>query len=40
MRQNLEEVLTYLGTMYEICVFTAGEQQYADTILDFLDYNG
>ena len=23
--------------MYEICVFTAGEQDYADTILDFID---
>ena len=23
--------------MYEICVFTAGEQDYADAILDFID---
>jgi CTD small phosphatase-like protein 2 len=23
--------------MFEICVFTAGEQEYADTILDFID---
>ena len=23
--------------MYEICVFTAGEQDYADTILNFID---
>ena len=23
--------------MYEICVFTAGEKDYADAILDFID---
>ena len=23
--------------MYEICVFTAGEQSYADTVLDYID---
>ena len=27
----------YLSTMYEIAVFTAGEKEYADTILDFID---
>jgi len=37
LRQHLEEALSYLATMYEICVFTAGEQDYADTILDFID---
>jgi len=37
LRQHLEEALSYLSTMYEICVFTAGEQDYADTILDFID---
>lgn len=25
IRQHLEEALSYLSTMYEICVFTAGE---------------
>ena len=25
LRQHLEEALSYLSTMYEICVFTAGE---------------
>ena len=37
IRQHLEEALTYLSSMYEICVFTAGEQDYADAILDFID---
>ena len=37
VRKHLEEALTYLASMYEICVFTAGEQDYADTILDFID---
>ena len=37
LRDNLEEALSYLATMYEICVFTAGEQDYADTILNFID---
>jgi TFIIF-interacting CTD phosphatase-like protein len=37
IRQHLEDVLHYLAGMYEICVFTAGEQGYADTILDFID---
>lgn len=37
IRQHLEDVMTYLSNMYEICVFTAGEQAYADTILDFID---
>lgn len=26
--------------MFEICVFTAGEQGYADTVLDFIDQEG
>ena len=25
LRQHLEEALSYLSTMYELCVFTAGE---------------
>lgn len=29
--------MQYLSTLYEICVFTAGEQIYADTVLDFID---
>lgn len=37
VRQHLEEVLQYLATLFEICVFTAGEQDYADTILDYID---
>lgn len=37
VRQHMEEVLQYLATLYEICVFTAGEQDYADAILDFID---
>lgn len=37
IRQHLEDVLQYLSTMFEICVFTAGEQGYADTVLDFID---
>lgn len=30
VRQHMEEVLQYLSSLYEICVFTAGEQDYAD----------
>ena len=37
LRTHLEEALSYLSTMYEICVFTAGEKDYADTILNFID---
>ena len=37
LRPHLEEALSYLSNMYEICVFTAGEQDYADTILNFID---
>ena len=33
----MEEALIYLASMYEICVFTAGEKDYADAILDFID---
>ena len=29
--------LDYLAKYYEICVFTAGTQDYADACLDFLD---
>jgi CTD small phosphatase-like protein 2 len=38
IRQYLEDVLQYLSGMYEICVFTAGEQEYADTVLDLIDH--
>ena len=37
IRQHLEDVLQDLSTLFEICVFTAGEQGYADTVLDFID---
>lgn len=37
VRKHLEDVLLYLSNMYEIAVFTAGEKEYADTVLDFLD---
>ena len=37
VRKHLEDILMYLSTMYEIAVFTAGEKDYADTILDFID---
>ena len=37
LRQHLEDALAYLSTMYEICVFTAGEKDYADAILNFID---
>ena len=37
VRKHLEDVLQYLSTMFEIVVFTAGEKDYADTILDFMD---
>ena len=35
----MEDVLQYLASLFEICVFTAGEQVYADTVLDFIDDN-
>ncbi len=37
VRHHLADVLQYLSTLYEIVVFTAGEQGYADNILDFID---
>jgi CTD small phosphatase-like protein 2 len=36
-RPYLEQVLLRLSLIYEIFVFTAGEQYYADKILDILD---
>ena len=33
----MEEVLAYLAESYEIVVFTAGEKDYADAIIDFID---
>ena len=39
VRQHMEEVLQYLSTLYEIVVFTAGEKDYADQILNFIDEN-
>lgn len=37
MRPFLDNCLEHLAKLYEIAVFTAGEQQYADTILDYID---
>jgi len=37
MRPYLDECLEYLSQYYELVVFTAGEQTYADSILDVLD---
>jgi len=37
MRPYLDECLEYLAQFFEIAVFTAGEQSYADSILDVLD---
>ena len=32
VRQHLEDALTYLSQMFEICVFTAGEKDYAEGV--------
>ena len=40
MRPNLLDVLQYLSDNYEVGVFTAGEQRYADTILNWIDPHG
>jgi CTD small phosphatase-like protein 2 len=37
MRPYLDMALDFLSKYYEICVFTAGTQDYADACLDFLD---
>ena len=37
MRPYLDMCLEHLSKYYEIAVFTAGEQNYADAILDVLD---
>lgn len=37
MRPFLDDTLEHLAKMYEIAVFTAGEQTYADAILDYID---
>jgi CTD small phosphatase-like protein 2 len=37
MRPYLDMALEYLAKLYEICVFTAGTQDYADACLDYLD---
>jgi TFIIF-interacting CTD phosphatase-like protein len=37
VRQHMEDVLQYLSEMYELVVFTAGMQDYADNILDSFD---
>lgn len=37
MRPYLDMALDYLAKFYEICVFTAGTQDYADACLDYLD---
>lgn len=38
-RPHLMEVLEYLASNYELSVFTAGEQMYADAVLDCIDPN-
>ena len=37
MRPFLDNCLEHLARFYEIAVFTAGEQTYADAVLDYLD---
>ena len=37
MRPFLDMALDFLAKYYEICVFTAGTQDYADACLDYLD---
>jgi len=37
MRPYLDNCLEHLAKFYEIAVFTAGEQAYADAVLDYLD---
>jgi Dullard-like phosphatase family protein len=37
MRPFLDNCLEHLARLYEIAVFTAGEQSYADAVLDYLD---
>ena len=37
MRPYLDSCLEHLAKFYEIAVFTAGEQAYADAVLDYLD---
>lgn len=37
MRPYLDMALEYLAKLYEICVFTAGTQDYADACLDYID---
>lgn len=37
MRPFLDNSLEHLAKYYEIAVFTAGEQSYADAVLDYLD---
>ena len=37
IRPYLDMALEFLSKYYEICVFTAGTQDYADACLDFLD---
>ena len=37
MRPFLDMALDFLAKYYEICVFTAGTQDYADAALDFID---
>jgi len=39
MRPFLDMALDFLAKYYEICVFTAGTQDYADAALDFIDPN-
>jgi CTD small phosphatase-like protein 2 len=37
LRPYLDMAMDFLGKFYEICVFTAGTQDYADACLDYID---
>lgn len=37
LRPYVQDVLEKLTQIFEIVVFTAGEQEYADYILDYID---
>jgi CTD small phosphatase-like protein 2 len=39
LRPYLDMALDFLAKYYEVCVFTAGTQDYADACLDFIDPN-
>ncbi len=37
VRPYFDHCIAHLAQMYEIIIFTAGEQCYADAVLDYLD---